>query len=91
MKPAADEMASALSEVGFGVPRFTVMSGFTARPFENIPDELAAGITARVRWREVMQRLLDGGVTRFVDLGPGRVLAGLARSSACGYGRIEVT
>jgi [acyl-carrier-protein] S-malonyltransferase len=90
MKPAADQMASALREVGFGAPRFTVMSGLTARPFESIPDELAAGIIARVRWRETMQRLLDAGVSRFVDLGPGRVLAGMARKCARGYGGVEV-
>jgi [acyl-carrier-protein] S-malonyltransferase len=90
MKPAADQMAHALMKVGFGAPRFTVMSGFTARPFENIPEELIASITARVRWREIMHRLLDAGVTRFVDLGPGRVLAGLATKNARDYGRIEV-
>jgi [acyl-carrier-protein] S-malonyltransferase len=90
MKPVANRMARALEEVEFGVPRFTVMSGLTARPFENIPNELVAGITARVRWREIMHWLLDAGVTRFVDLGPGHVLAGLARRSAQGHGRIDV-
>jgi [acyl-carrier-protein] S-malonyltransferase len=90
MKPATGQMAFALRETGFRAPRFTVMSGFTARPFEDIPDELAAGITARVRWREIMQRLLDAGVNRFVDLGPGRGLTGIARKCARGYARVEV-
>jgi malonyl CoA-acyl carrier protein transacylase len=90
MTPALACMASALREVEFGNPLFTVMSGLTARPFENIPEELLAGIITRVRWRETMRWLLDAGATRFVDLGPGHALARLARESVEGDPRIEV-
>jgi [acyl-carrier-protein] S-malonyltransferase len=82
MRPVAEHIAPAIASVEFGKPRFTVMSGLTARPFENVPNELLAAITATVRWREIMHWLLDAGVTRFVDLGPGRVLAGLATKIA---------
>jgi [acyl-carrier-protein] S-malonyltransferase len=82
MAPAIDEMRSALERVDFRIPAIPVISGFTARPFTNVPDELLAGITARVRWREVLQYLLDTGVKRFVDLGPGKVLANLVAKVA---------
>lgn len=82
MMSVIDEMNHALERVDFDVPKITVMSGLTGRPFENIRTELLAGITSRVRWREVMQRLVDSGVTRFVDVGPGRVLGKLASKIA---------
>jgi [acyl-carrier-protein] S-malonyltransferase len=90
MEPVVSEMAAALEGVEFRAPQFTVISGLTAQPFEDIPHELLAAITAPVRWREVMRWLLDAGVTRFVDLGPGRVLAGLASKSVQGYRNVEI-
>jgi [acyl-carrier-protein] S-malonyltransferase len=89
MNTVAERMAPAIATVEFGKPLFTVMSGLTARPFANIPVELLAAITARVRWREIMRWLLNAGVTRYVDLGPSRVLAVLAAKSSGGH-RIEV-
>ena len=36
-------------------------------------------VASPVRWSESVKRLLDEGVTRFVELGPGKVLSGLVR------------
>jgi [acyl-carrier-protein] S-malonyltransferase len=44
---------------------------------------LAAGVEA-VRWQESVERLVREGVTRFVEIGPGRVLSGLVRKIAKG-------
>jgi trans-AT polyketide synthase/acyltransferase/oxidoreductase domain-containing protein len=84
MAPAIEEMRDALAGVELRAPTIPVISGFTARPFTDVPGELLAGITARVRWREVTQYLLDAGTTRFVDLGPGEVLAKLVAKAAAG-------
>jgi [acyl-carrier-protein] S-malonyltransferase len=36
-------------------------------------------VSSPVRWDGVVRRLIAEGVTRFVELGPGTVLAGLIR------------
>lgn len=60
-------------------PRVTVLSGYTARPFGDLPLELSRAVLAAVRWREVMQRLVVLGADEFVDVGPGKVLARLVK------------
>lgn len=55
----------------------TVISGLTARPFEDVRGQLAAALTRPVRWREVMATLHDTGARAFVDVGPDQVLAKL--------------
>jgi [acyl-carrier-protein] S-malonyltransferase len=42
---------------------------------------LAEALVRPVRWLEVMRALHASGVRRFVETGPGRVLAGLVRRS----------
>ena len=55
----------------------TVISGLTARPFEDVRGQLAAALTRPVRWRETMAALHDAGARAFVDVGPDQVLAKL--------------
>jgi [acyl-carrier-protein] S-malonyltransferase len=90
MAPAIEEMRGALEGVDFRVPVIPVISGFSARPFADVRRELLAGLTARVRWREVMQYLVDTGARRFVDLGPGEVLASLMAKVAPEAERVGV-
>ncbi|HVG28060.1 MAG TPA: hypothetical protein VM865_10680, partial [Acidobacteriaceae bacterium] len=42
-------------------------------------DCLIRQVTGPVRWVESMRLLVDAGVTHFIEIGPGRVLAGLMR------------
>ena len=44
--------------------------------------DLAEGLTAPVRWRETVLNLQDAGIDRFVDVGPGKVLAKLVKRIA---------
>jgi [acyl-carrier-protein] S-malonyltransferase len=77
--PAVAPFAAALEQVRLSEPAVPVLSGFTARPFSDVRAELAAALTATVRWREVMASLLAMGADDFVDVGPGRVLERLVR------------
>jgi len=79
MAAAVPEFAAALAEVRFETPRTTVVSAVTAAPFTDPRAELADALTMPVRWREVLLALRDLGAERFVDVGPGRVLTGLAK------------
>jgi malonyl CoA-acyl carrier protein transacylase len=71
---------AALEEVGVREPGTPVISSTTAEFFAgDIRDALAASLTSPIRWTTVLTRLRELGVTRYVDVGPGKVLAGLVR------------
>jgi [acyl-carrier-protein] S-malonyltransferase len=86
MQPAADEMAQALAAATILAPRAPVVANVTARPAHD-PEEirrlLIEQVTGRVRWRESVQWMAsDGGVTRFAEVGAGKVLTGMVKRLA---------
>lgn len=86
MQPAADEMAQALADAKIVAPVVPVIANVLARP-ESDPEVirrlLVEQVTGRVRWRESMEWMAgEGGVTRFVEIGSGKVLTGMAKRIA---------
>jgi len=83
MQPAADAMAQALNEVTVKSPVVPVVANVIATPIsdpEEIKKRLVEQVTGMVRWTECVTWLVkDGGVTQLVELGSGKVLAGLAK------------
>jgi malonyl CoA-acyl carrier protein transacylase len=79
MEPAVEPFRAALDEVEVGEPAFPVFSCASARPFEDVRAELSAALTRPVRWRETMLALHDAGATRFVEPGPGKLLARMGK------------
>jgi malonyl CoA-acyl carrier protein transacylase len=79
MEAAVPEFAAALEQVEVREPRVTVLSAVTAQPFDDVRLRLTEGLTRPVRWRETMLELHRRGAERFVEVGPGRVLTGLAK------------
>jgi [acyl-carrier-protein] S-malonyltransferase len=84
MASAVDEFAAALDEVELQPPRVPVLTAVTAQPFDDIRLRLAQGLTMPVRWRETLLELHRLGAERFVEVGPGRVLTGLAKRTLTG-------
>ncbi len=82
MQPAADAMRDALDQADLRAPSVPVVANVTAEratePSE-IRDLLVRQVTGMVRWRESMLACMAMGVDSFVELGAGKVLAGLAR------------
>jgi [acyl-carrier-protein] S-malonyltransferase len=80
MRPAADRLARALAEVTIREPRIrfltNVTGGFEREP-ARIRENLAQQVCAPVRWEQSMRTAIAAGVTRFLEPGPGKVLAGL--------------
>ena len=79
----ADEMAEALARADIAAPRAPVVANVTARPAHD-PDELrrllVEQVTGRVRWRESVAWLAEGGgVSRFAEAGAGKVLSGMVK------------
>lgn len=86
MQPAADEMAAALATATIVAPAVPVVANVLARP-ESDPEVirrlLVEQVTGRVRWRESMEWMAgEGGVTRFAEIGSGKVLTGMAKRIA---------
>ncbi len=82
MQPAQDRLASVLGGVTMREPSVTVVHNVTARPatgVEEIKKLLVQQVTSSVRWAECMQWLIAQGYTRFIELGPGKVLSGLMK------------
>jgi [acyl-carrier-protein] S-malonyltransferase len=85
MAPAVDRVAATLTDLQVANPHLPLVTGTTVEPLWTataIEQALVDGILAPVRWREVQHRLLELGVEQLVEVGPGGVLAGLARRAA---------
>jgi [acyl-carrier-protein] S-malonyltransferase len=87
MAPAADEMAAALATASMKDPAMPVICNITASSetsASNLRQNLVAQVTGRVRWRETLLELHSKGVSRFVEVGTGKVLSGLLKRTLDG-------
>ena len=82
MEVAESGLRDHLADVSFSTPSFPVVSNVTAGAISD-PEEarrlLIEQLTSPVRWTASMRTMLESGPDRFLELGPGRVLAGLMR------------
>ncbi|MGB5093786.1 MAG: ACP S-malonyltransferase [Parvibaculum sp.] len=82
MQPAADEMAEALAQVDMKTPLVPLVANVTASRVADpatIRDLLVEQVTGMVRWRECVLYMAGEGVTRFVEVGAGKALTGMAK------------
>jgi len=82
MRPMAAELAGVLGNFSFADATIPLVCNVDARPIQTgglFPPLLVRQVAEPVRWTDSMRTLLGQGVTRFVEVGPGRVLRGLAR------------
>ncbi|OJW29532.1 MAG: [acyl-carrier-protein] S-malonyltransferase [Rhodospirillales bacterium 69-11] len=85
MAPAADAMAEALEKTAPRSPMVPVVPNVSAQKEtapDTIRDLLVRQVTATVRWRDCVAAMADLGVDGFVELGAGKVLAGLVKRIA---------
>lgn len=80
MKDAAEKMKQVLESTNFKEPICPVFSNYTAQPATSgFADLLYKQITGAVRWREILLNAVELGVDEALEIGPGSVLAGLAK------------
>lgn len=82
MQPARDAFAAYLAGIPFAAPKFTIFTNTTGRTVQS-PDDIRAAlvkqVVSSVLWEDCMRNAAAAGATEFWELGPGGVLAGLAR------------
>lgn len=82
MASASNKLKSALNQVALTQPAVPVISNVTASPYESVDEirsRLVEQVTSPVLWEKSVRRLLDEGVTRFIELGPGKTLTGFMK------------
>lgn len=82
MRPAADAMEEALAETKIRQPVVPVIANVTAQPVSDpvtISKLLVTQVTSTVRWRESVLAMKSLGVSKALELGAGKVLAGLVK------------
>jgi len=87
MQPAADVMAQALAKVSVKRPSVPVVANVLAKAIDDpgeIVRALVAQVTGTVRWRESVVYMAGAGVTKFYEVGAGKVLSGLVKRLAEG-------
>ena len=82
MKPAAVELQNVLLATHFSDGSVPVLQNADVSAYQDagqVREALARQLWQPVRWTETISSLLDSGVDKFVECGPGKVLAGLNR------------
>ena len=82
MQPAADRLKAVLDTVTVNQLALPVVSNVEAtanQDSERVRALLVQQVCAPVRWEQSVQTMIGQGVTRFVEIGPGKVLTGLVK------------
>lgn len=82
MKPAAEKLAAALKNIVVAVPAIPVINNVDVVAETDpvrIKDALVRQLFSPVRWTETVIAMADQGVVTQVEMGPGKVLSGLAK------------
>ena len=93
MKPAQDRLEPELRAAAFQDPGVPLVNNVDAKPVTTAAlsrEGLIRQVSSPVRWQESVERLVAEGVTTFVEVGPGEVLAGLVKKIAKGMAVLNV-
>lgn len=85
MEPAARAVRAELERVAIATPAFPVVANVDARPNADpgrVKELLVRQVDGAVRWEDSVRFMVAEGVTHALEIGPGKVLAGLARRIA---------
>ena len=93
MQPAAETMREAFSHVEAQAPSIPLIANITANQVTDpakITELLIEQVTGQVRWRESVLYMKSQGVEKLVELGAGKVLAGLTKRIDKGLDSVSV-
>jgi [acyl-carrier-protein] S-malonyltransferase len=93
MEPAEARLRQDIERIAFSDPRVPVYVNVDAQPVADADaakEALIRQVSRPVRWEESVRRMIDDGVSLFVEVGPGRVLSGLLARIDKRVGRASV-
>lgn len=82
MQPAVEGMKAALAKVDLHDPAIPLVANCTASALltaQDVRDELIAQVARAVQWRKSVEYMVESGVEKFIEIGPGKVLTGLIK------------
>ena len=82
MQPAVDGMAEIIATLSFAEPAVPIIGNTTAQPLttaNSVKEELLRQLCNCVQWQRSVEYMVSDGVSTFIELGPGKVLAGLIK------------
>jgi [acyl-carrier-protein] S-malonyltransferase len=82
MQPAVNGMAEIIATLSFGDPIVPIIGNTTAQPLttaESIKQELLTQLCNCIQWQRSVEYMVNDGVSTFIEIGPGKVLAGLIK------------
>ena len=82
MKKATDIMTKEITKLEFKDPKNILISNVTGKEVTSsslLKDLLIKQIESRVRWRESVMLMINKGINKFIEIGPGKVLSGLIK------------
>ena len=82
MERASKDMEEKINKINFFKPELPIVTNVTAKEEDNpdnIKNLLVKQIFSKVRWRESMEYMSNSGINTFIEVGPGKVLTGLAK------------
>lgn len=85
MEPAGEELAAAIEGTTFSDPKCPIYQNVSTTAINNpseIKKNLIAQLTAPVKWTQSVQNMSKDGTSKFIEVGPGKVLQGLVRKIA---------
>ena len=85
MQPAAERLAGVLEQISVSALATPVVTNVEATPNSDagrVKELLVSQVCSPVLWDASVQNMVAAGVTRFVEIGPGKVLAGLVKRIA---------
>ena len=82
MLPAKEELAAAIEATNFNTPTCAIYQNVVATAVTDanaIKQNLIAQLTGAVKWTQMVQAMHADGATKFIEVGPGKVLQGLVQ------------
>ncbi|HEY8446261.1 MAG TPA: ACP S-malonyltransferase [Thermomicrobiales bacterium] len=82
MASAAERFSQVIAETPLREPEVPIVANVTAEPLttvDAIREELSRQVASPVNWTGSIRRMIEAGVTTFIEIGPGQVLTGLIR------------
>jgi len=82
MQPVVGSMSEIISRLAFADPSIPIIANTTAQPLttaQAVKEELVQQMCSCVQWQRSVEFMIDEGVNTFIEIGPGKVLAGLIK------------